>query len=102
MHGGAAVGETGAAEEALQVAENEEAGKVVDEGGGYGEDDEEGEGRDVDGVAADDGDFAKRGEEERAHAVWESRSVNVGFLVGRGETYRPGRKETREEKNLWC
>lgn len=69
MHGSAAVGETGAAEEALQVAEHEEAAEIVDESGGDGEDDEEGEGSYIDGVATDDGDFAEGGEEQGAHAI---------------------------------
>lgn len=86
LHGGAAVGEAGAAEEALEEAEHEEAGEVVDQGGGDGEDDEEGEGGDVDGVAADDGDLAEGSEEERTNAIWEVElDLRMCFREERGE-----------------
>ena len=99
MHGGAAIGETGAAEESLQVAEYEEAAEVIDKGGGHGEDDEQGEGRDVDGVAADDGDFAEWSEEERTHAIWKVSLVSETYFGGwEVGTYRPERREIVEER----
>lgn len=65
LHSSAAIGKTGGAEEALQVAEHDENAESVDEGGGDGEDDEEGKGRDVSGVAANDG-VSLRGPKRRA------------------------------------
>ena len=63
MHCGAAVGEAGGAEEALQETEDEEAGEVFDQRGGDGEDDEDEEGDRVDGTAAYEGDFGEGSED---------------------------------------
>ena len=69
MHCCAAIGEAWAAEEALEETKDKEAGEVVDESGGDGEDDEEEECDGVDGTSTDTGNFAQGGEEKRSNTV---------------------------------
>ncbi len=85
LHGGAAVSEARAAEEALEEAEDEEAGEVLDEGRRDGQDDEDEHRDGVDGAAADDGNFAQGGEDERAHAVGEDVEGEGEGGVGGGD-----------------
>ena len=59
----ATVGKTGATEESLEEAKNEETGEAVDYCGGNREDDEDGEGDDVDWAPSYPGDLAQRGKQ---------------------------------------
>ena len=71
MHCGATVREAGAAEETLEETEHEEACKVLDQGRGDGENDEQEHCDGVDGASTDDGDLAERGKNQWSYAVGE-------------------------------
>lgn len=71
LEAGAPGCQTGGAEEALEEAKDQEARDVVDEGGGDAEEDEDGEGDHVGGVAADEREFREGAPEHGAHAVGE-------------------------------
>ena len=69
LHGGTAVGKARATEEALEEAKHEETGEGVDRRRRNRQDDEEQESDDVYRTSANEGDFAKRSEDQRPDAI---------------------------------